>query len=272
MTAIMVREPAVAGMFYPGDAAAVRAAARRHLGAEAGTATRAIGAILPHAGWRYSGDVAGHTLARLEVPGAVIILCPNHTGRGARVAVAPGGAFRVPGADVPIDEPLARALLDAFPAARADWAAHAGEHAIEVELPLLLARRPDVRIVPVVVGGLGEADVLALGDALARVVRAAGEPVLLLASSDMNHYLDDETTRRVDRRALAPILALDPAGLFRRVRDEDITMCGVLPATAMLQAARALGATRAELVQYATSADASGDTERVVGYAGVIVA
>jgi hypothetical protein len=275
----LTREPAVAGLFYPGDADAVRAEARQHLaappraGAGASSAAQAvIAAIVPHAGWRYSGDVAGRTLSAIDIPRRVIILCPNHTGRGARVAVAAHGAFRVPGADVPVDEPLASALIDAFPGAREDWSAHADEHAIEVQLPLLVARRPDVAIVPVVVGGLGEADALALGAALARVVQAAGEPVLLIASSDMNHYLDDDETRRRDRRALEPALALDPVGLYRRVRAEDITMCGVLPATAVLEAARRLGASRARLVDYGTSADASGDTRRVVGYAGVTIA
>jgi hypothetical protein len=278
-----VRPPAVAGRFYPDDPRAWRAEARAHLaagpgerGAEpsgtAGEAEPCLGAVLPHAGWIYSGDVAGRTLATIQVPKTVIVLCPNHTGRGAPIAVAPSGAFALPGGEVPVAEAVAAALLAACPGARADWVAHAGEHAIEVELPLLSLCQPELTIVPVVIGGVGEAECLALGDALAKVVRSAAEPILLVASSDMNHFLDEATTRHLDARALERLLALDAAGLYRRVHGEGITMCGVLPATAMLRACVALGATRAKLVAYDTSASASGDTSRVVGYAGVTVA
>jgi AmmeMemoRadiSam system protein B len=237
------------------------------------TSTRALGAMAPHAGYVYSGGIAGKTIRRLEVPPTVIILAPNHTGLGAPISVAARGAFRIPGADVPIDEDLATAILQAYSAARADDRAHEREHAVEVELPFLVARRPDVRIVPIVLGALSGAQAAELGVALARAVEATGADAMVLASSDMSHYLPDRETRELDRMALDRLLALDTAGLPETVRAHDITMCGVLPATAMLAFARARGgdAIASELTGYATSGEAFGDYDRVVGYAGVVV-
>jgi AmmeMemoRadiSam system protein B len=182
--------------------------------------------------------------------------------------VAARGVFELPGAEVRINEPLARAILDGVPGAEEDTRAHDHEHAIEVELPFLHARRSDVTIVPIVLGGLDAAECTAVGHALAKTL-APG--VLVVASSDMNHYLDDAETRRRDRLALDRVLALDTAGLYQTCEREDISMCGVLPATAMLAFAAARGARKAELVGYGTSAEAFGDHDRCVGYAGVIV-
>jgi AmmeMemoRadiSam system protein B len=153
----------------------------------------------------------------------------------------------------------------------ADREAHRSEHALEVELPFLRARRADFVLTPIILGGLGVRDCVAVGQQLARAIAALDEPALVVASSDMNHYLDDATTRRIDHRALEPLLALDPEALYARVRDEDISMCGILPATAMLSYCRERKARSAELVAYGTSADAFGDTSRVVGYAGVVI-
>lgn len=267
-----VRPPVVAGQFYPGDPASLRAEVARRLG-DTSAATPALGAMAPHAGYVYSGDVAGATFARLAVPRRVIILGPNHTGRGTPVAVAAAGAFRVPGGEIPIDQELGRAVLAEVPGSSHDLRAHEREHSIEVELPFLRERRPDVRIVPVVLAGLPEAETIAIGLGLARAVAevAANEDVLVLASSDMSHYVPDPLARRLDRLAIDRIKAIDPEGLFRTVEANDITMCGYIPATAMLAYARARGASHAELVRYATSGDVSGDQSQVVGYAGITV-
>jgi MEMO1 family protein len=269
----LVRRPAVAGRFYPGDPADLDRAVRAFLdGGKDGPPRPALGVMAPHAGYVYSGGVAGQVFSRVEVPARVVVLCPNHTGRGTPVSVVTEGAFRIPGADVPIDTDLARAILDEVPAARADRAAHRDEHAIEVELPFLLARRADVAIVPIVLSGLGEAETVRLGVGLYRAIARAGGDALLVASSDMSHYLPDAEAREVDARALEPLLSFDPAGLYRTVREHDISMCGFIPATAMLAYCREAGAGRPELVGYATSGDAFGDRDRVVGYAGVVVA
>jgi AmmeMemoRadiSam system protein B len=162
--------------------------------------------------------------------------------------------------------------LESFPALVEDHTAHDSEHAIEVELPFLQVSRPGVKFVPIAIG-TGQLLILEqLGRGIAGVIQASEEPVLLIASSDMNHYEDDATTRVKDGKAIAKILALDPRGLYQTVMNESISMCGFGPAVAMLTAAKLLGAQKAELVQYATSGDVSGDRDSVVGYAGVVIA
>jgi hypothetical protein len=274
MATTILRHPAVAGRFYPVDPGDLRAEARGYL-SQAGTANqapvRAVGCIAPHAGYMYSGHVAGAVFARVEVPRRCIVLCPNHTGMGRALAVMSDGAWQTPLGDVPIDAELAGALKRRFPSLQEDSAAHRAEHAAEVELPFLLLRRPELRFVPIALG-TSQFEVLEqLGKALGEVVAAQKDPVLIVASSDMNHYESDAVTRVKDHRAIERILSLDPRGLFDVVTQQDISMCGFGPAVAMLTAARQLGATSAELVKYATSGDVSGDREMVVGYAGVVV-
>jgi MEMO1 family protein len=267
-----VREPAVAGSFYPGDAAGVaRAVARLCAPAPGVPPIEALAVVCPHAGWAYSGALAGQLAAAVTVPRRVLILAPNHTGRGARGAVWPDGSWRLPGLEIPVDAELCRALCDASPLLVPDRSAHEDEHAIEVLLPLFASRQPALRIAPVVLGGLSFGACEALAAAVAGVVRAAPGPTLLLASSDMNHYRPDGETRALDAQALAPLEAVDGRGLYDTVRREAITMCGYIPATVALLAARALGATQATRIGYATSADAGGDADRVVGYAAVAI-
>jgi MEMO1 family protein len=272
-----LRSPAVAGRFYPASAPELTKQVADFLHAVEGRAPRRACAVMaPHAGYVYSGGVAGRVFAAVEVPRRVVLLGPNHTGRGPRISVMASGAWQLPGARVSIDEELAAAILAASPLAQADHEAHQYEHSLEVEVPFLVARQPALRIVPVVLSALSADEAVGFGEALYRAVsqvRAAhaGEDVLVVASSDMSHYLPDETARRVDQTALAPLLAFDPEGLYRTVIDHDISMCGFIPATAMLAYARQAGAGRPELVAYATSADAFGDKSRVVGYAGVVL-
>jgi hypothetical protein len=205
------------------------------------------------------------------VPRRVVVLAPNHTGRGARAAVWARGAFALPGDSVPVDEELAARLIESGAGFVADEEAHRFEHALEVELPFLRARNPEAVITPVILGGLDGAECVALGRDLAEIVAALDEEVLVVASSDMSHYLPDDVTRTIDRRAIEPMLACDAARLYDVVERDDISMCGVLPATAMLSYARARGATSGTLIAYGTSADAFGDVDRVVGYAGIAI-
>jgi MEMO1 family protein len=266
----VVREPAVAGRFYPADPTRLRADIESYLSPRAEPLS-AIGCIAPHAGYMYSAQVAGAVFSRLTIPASCIVLCPNHTGRGHPLAIMKEGGWRTPLGTVPIDSELAEKLAEAFPALTEDSAAHQSEHAIEVELPFLQVCKPDVNFVPIAIG-TGQLMILQeLSKAIAEVVRTAPEKILILASSDMNHYEDDETTRVKDRKAVDEILALDPAGLYETVINESISMCGFGPAVIMLTAAKRLGAQKAELVQYATSGDVSGDRAMVVGYAGMIV-
>lgn len=271
MATTVVRHAAVAGRFYPGDPDDLRAEARSYLEQGNQAKIRAVGCIAPHAGYMYSGHVAGAVFARVEVPPRCIVLCPNHTGVGRALAVMSQGAWQTPLGDVPIDNELAYALKQGFPSLNEDSAAHRAEHAAEVELPFLLLRQPKLSFVPIALG-TSQFEVLErLGIALAEVISAQSGPVLLIASSDMNHYESDAVTRVKDHRAIERILSLDPHGLFEVVTQQQISMCGFGPAVAMLTAARQLGAKSAELVKYATSGDISGERNMVVGYAGVVV-
>jgi len=275
MSTALLRHPAVAGRFYPGDPDELRTEALDYLsqaGSTKQTLVRALGCIAPHAGYMYSGHVAGAVFAALEVPRRCIVLCPNHTGQGRSLAMMSEGAWQTPLGEVPLDAELAAALKLRFPALQEDSAAHRAEHAAEVEIPFLQLRQPQLSFVPIALG-TGQFEILEqLGTALADVIAAQSDRVLIVASSDMNHYESDTITRAKDHRAIERILSLDPRGLFDVVTQQDISMCGFGPAVAMLTAARRLGAKSAELVKYATSGDISGDRNMVVGYAGVVIA
>lgn len=264
------RTPAVAGRFYPGHPAELQRAVRGHLGPPVAAAP-ALGALLPHAGYVYSGDIAGRTLATIELTPTVIVIGPNHTRAGGPRAIWPRGAWQLPGGPVTVDAALASDLV-ASGLLTPDANAHLREHSIEVELPLLRARRPDIAIVPICLRPLSLPDCMALGTALAEAVRASrarGRDAMLVASSDLSHYVTVAEASRLDRRALAAIAALDPTTLYRTVVDEDISMCGHVPTTAVLAAFLALGGATATLVAYGHSGQVTGD-DRVVGYAGVV--
>src|SRR5438445_10085131 len=264
------RLPAVAGLFYPGYRDTLLADVITYL-SPAEKTSPAIACVVPHAGYIYSGHVAGAVFARLNIPRRCIVLCPNHTGMGQPLAIMSAGAWETPLGRVPIDSSLADALKKRFSLLTGDADAHRAEHAIEVELPFLQAKSRNFTFVPIALGN-GKFDVLEnLRQAIADVVKAETEPVLVIASSDMNHYENDKITRVKDHKAIDRILALDARGLHNVVKTEDISMCGFGPTVAMLTAANKLGAASAELVKYATSGDVSGDRDMVVGYAGVAV-
>jgi len=272
-----IRQPAVAGRFYPANPRELRSEVEAFTAASARpepqteVKIRALGCVVPHAGYVYSGGVAGAVFSRLDLPARYVILCPNHTGHGEPLAIMSEGAWRTPLGDVPIDPELARDLKDRFPLLSEDAAAHRFEHALEVQLPFLQVLHREFRFVPITIG-TGQFEVLsAMGVTIAASIRATGERVLVIASSDMNHYESDSVTRVKDRRAIDQMLALNPQGLFEVVRESNISMCGYGPAVAMLTAAIKLGATHAELIRYATSGDVSGDRDMVVGYAGIAV-
>ncbi len=268
----MIRRPVVAGRFYPGSAQALRREVAGYLAlADPELAGPAVLAMSPHAGYVFSGAVAGRTLGAATLPDTLLLLGPNHTGRGARLAVWPEGAWEIPGTAVPVDAGLAGELLAAEPRLVADRAAHLAEHSLEVLLPFLREKNPALRIVPVAVAEPDPAVLDGVGRAVAAAIRQHGEPVGIVVSSDMSHYVTHDTAKRRDALALSRVLDLDPMGLLSVVRREGITMCGVLPMGLGLVAALELGASQAVLAAYATSGEVSGDMEQVVGYAGVLV-
>ncbi len=268
----MIREPAVAGRFSPANPRELRHQIEQLLGESVGTPKlRALGCVVPHAGYMYSGHVAGAVFQRLELPARYILLCPRHYREGQPLAIMSEGTWRTPLGEARIDSAMAVELKKACPLLREDSVAHRMEHSLEVQLPFLQQLAGSFQFVPIALGTDRFEALEELGRAIGEVVAHQTEPVLLMASSDMNHYESDDVTRAKDRKAIDKILELDSRGLFDTVRHEGITMCGFGPAVSMMTAARLLGATRAEVVRYATSGDVTGDREEVVGYAGIAV-
>jgi AmmeMemoRadiSam system protein B len=268
----MDRHPIVAGQFYPDDSRELDRQLKHFIPADRTPSTApTILAMLPHAGYIYSGRVAGETIARSRLHDTVILLGPSHTGQGARIGLWPDGSWLFPGGKLDVDHLLAEAILDACAHITADYESHRREHSLEVQIPFLHAKNPSMEIVPVTIADPRPHVLQEVGIALAKAVRGAGKPVSLVVSSDMSHYISASQASRLDELAIEQIRALSPTGLYQTVRDNNISMCGVLPMTVGLTAARDLGARTAYLTRYATSGDVSGDYDQVVGYAGIIV-
>jgi hypothetical protein len=271
----MIREPAVSGSFYSDAPDRLAGEVARYTD-PAAVPEPAVALVSPHAGLMYSGHVAGAVYARAALPPTVILLGPNHNGVGPPVSVYREGTWLIPGWSVDVDHELADAILERYPKARADTSAHQHEHCLEVQLPFLRRANSTIRIVPIVLGHQPDEAYDELGQCLAQILteRRRDNPAttpLLISSTDMSHYETDSATRIKDGYAIDAIRRLDPAGLGEAVRTHGITMCGYAPTVTVLHAARALGATTAALIRYATSGDITGDRTRVVGYAGLII-
>jgi MEMO1 family protein len=264
----MVRQPAVAGAFYPAEKSRLVAMLERFL-SEGAPLEGVVAVVSPHAGYPYSGAAAGAVFALVEVPATIVIMGPNHRGIGAAYGVYDKGSWRTPLGDVPIDEKFAAALLKEEKFLTADTASHMYEHSIEVQVPFLQYRRPDAKIVPICIGDHDLGRLVALGSAIARAAKALSIEPLVVASSDMSHYESAASAARKDRMAIERMLALDEEGLWEVVRRHEITMCGVAPAVAAIVAGRELGAREAKLVKYTNSGETTGDMNEVVGYASV---
>jgi AmmeMemoRadiSam system protein B len=266
----MLRMPAVSGRFYPSNPAELTALIREYTKVEnEGALLKAKACLVPHAGYVYSGHVAGAVYGRVSIPKKILVLGVRHYPHGENAAILSRGAWRTPLGDAPIDEPLAEALRAACPLLREDSEAHSSEHSLEVQIPFLQVLQPGFTFVPIALGTVRFEDLVTVGEAIGHVIATAGDEILLLTTSDLNHYENDVTTRAKDHKAIDRILALDPRGLYDTCRNEEISMCGLGPAVAMLTALQSLGTTRAELVRHATSGDVSGDFSAVVGYAGM---
>jgi len=267
---MMQRQPAVAGQFYAGKGTQLRSDLAGLI-PESDTQRKVTGIIAPHAGYVYSGAIAGQVYASIEIPATVLILGPNHHGAGAGAALYPDGEWLTPLGPVTINSRLNSLLQQNVPLLRSDTVAHEFEHSLEVQVPFIQYLRPDTTISAICLGHGGYDSVRQIGEGIAAAIRAYGSEVLIVASSDMTHYESAESARRKDELALERVLGFDPQGLLQICRSEQITMCGVVPAAVMLVAAGELGATRAELVAYGTSGDVTGDNRQVVAYAAVTV-
>jgi len=268
----MQRQPVVAGRFYDANPARLGEMVDGFLGLGKGKQKeQTLLAMVPHAGYVFSGAVCGQTLGMANLADTILLLGPSHTGRGDRFSLWAEGGWDIPGTTVPLEEELAAAMLEASPLITADKEAHLGEHSLEVILPFLMRLNPATTIVPIAIASHYFDDVYAVGTAIGQVLKAFSKPVSIVVSSDMSHYITHDEAKERDSLALEAAVNLDPRALFDVVRNNNISMCGVLSMTTGLFAARELGATKGELVAYATSGEVSGDFEQVVGYAGVLV-
>ena len=266
----MIRQPVVAGQFYPASASQLRAMIEKMVDEEA-EKQDVIGLVSPHAGYVYSGSVAGAVISRVKFKDTFIILGPNHTGKGKPLSIMSEGTWQTPFGEVGIDAELAKHLLSITRHLQEDDAAHLFEHSIEVQLPFLQYFRSGIRIVPITLS-VASLDVYKeIGREMARAIKDTGREAVIMASSDMTHYEPHDVAARKDRQAIDAVLRLDEDELFRRVEEHNISMCGAAPVATLISAARELGATSAELVRYQTSGDTSGDYSAVVGYAGIII-
>ncbi len=266
----MKRAPSVAGQFYYGTVPKLTRQVTECVDTSR-KKERVIGAVCPHAGLMYSGAVAGAVYSIIDFPETFVLLGPNHTGLGARISLMEAGEWEIPTGTFRIDEKLSHRIAMNVPLVTKDSKAHMFEHSLEVQLPFIAYFSAQAKIVPITILSASVDDCRILGEGIARAVNTAGYSVVLIASSDMSHYVSDGVAREKDKKAIDRILALDPEGLYETVLRERISMCGYLPVTTLIFAAKALGARSARLVKYATSGEVSGDYDHVVGYAGIVL-
>ncbi len=268
-----MRPPAVAGQFYPRSPDELRRQLDEMFSGVSGSISKEelaiYGAVVPHAGYIYSGAVAAEVYARLPKRQTYVILGPNHHGMGAPVALS-RDSWRTPLGEVPVDLELADALAGTI--IDADEMAHRQEHSIEVQIPFLQRRFPDsnFKILPIAMGLQDEETAVEVGSALARAISDLKRDVTVIASSDFTHYEPQEVARKVDARLIEAILNMDVPELYGRVYRYNATACGYGPIAATITASRAFGATSGKLLRYATSGDVVGDYSQVVGYGAIV--
>jgi AmmeMemoRadiSam system protein B len=265
----MVRNPYVAGYFYPGTEPELREMIAKFTDKNA-PKEEAIGLLVPHAGYQYSGMVTGATVSRIKFKDTFIIMGPTHSGMGRPFSVMASGAWKTPLGEVAVDEELAGKLIGVSRHLEEDYEAHREEHAVEVQLPFLQYFKTDVRIVPIIFAGAPIDTYKEIGRSIAETIKELKKEVVIMASGDMTHYEPQDTARDKDMKAVEAMLALDEDELTRRYRGLSISMCAYGPVACLIAAVKELGATGAELVKYQTSGDTTGDYAAVVGYAGVI--
>ncbi len=266
------RKPAVAGRFYkenPSELTQELGELVKHSPSE--EKKKILGAVSPHAGYMYSGSVAGELYSRIKIPRRIIILSPNHTGYGARISMFPDGFWETPLGDVEVDSELCSLIQSKHESIERETYAHLFEHSIEVQLPFLQYLKDDFIFVPITLMHLTYGECKTVARVISDSIKELGEDVLILASSDLNHYEEQTVTEKKDMMAIGKMTSLDPIGLLDVTSKHNISMCGVIPGTVMLLACLELGARNAELLKHATSGDVSGDYIRVVGYAAVSV-
>lgn len=277
------RRSAVSGRFYPSNAGELRAQVATYLTVPpqesvSFSPSDVLAVMVPHAGYVFSGAIAGATLGQVGLPERLAVLGPNHTGQGAPLSVWGGGPWSTPLGNMAIDEAMRDALIGANVGFTADKEAHTREHSLEVLVPFFQVKNPDAVMTPITVANAPMNVIRRAGETLgAKILEAAqnGSRPLIVISSDMSHYLPHEESVKMDSLALRALESLDPEYYFNAIRQFNISMCGVYPMTLALYALAALGAKSAHRVAYATSGQTGraygADMQKVVGYAGVVI-
>ncbi|VAX25757.1 Candidate phosphomevalonate decarboxylase; COG1355, Predicted dioxygenase [hydrothermal vent metagenome] len=272
---MMRRKARVAGYFYPATRDEIEETISG-FGEPKGMGRPALGLVSPHAGYIYSGPVAAKVYSRVKVTGAVIMIGPNHGSNPAftsppPVAIMASGEWELPSGNLSIESGLAEFLMEESTMIVDSPEAHADEHSLEVQAPFLTHYYGDVTIVPILLARVSDESILTLAEEIYRGIKRYGGSVTLLASTDFSHYVPHDFAKSQDRKAIDRIIALDGEGLLEVVRMENISMCGAQPTAAVMEVCKKMGATKAELVAYQTSGDASHDYTSVVGYGGLII-
>ncbi len=265
----MIREPAVAGQFYPSSPEELKAMIRGMVDEKA-PKEDVIGYYAPHAGYIYSGPVVGATVSRVNFKDTCVIMGPSHTGLGVPFSILTEGTWRTPLGDVEIDTELAKAILSNSSHLKEDRIAHLQEHSIEVQLPFIQYFRPDIKFVPILLSHTNATVYRSIGMAIAKAIKDSGKEVVIVASGDMNHYESQKITHTKDRQAIESILKMEAGELLERVREFNISMCGYGTAASLIYAANEFGTVKTVLVKYQTSGDITHDFSAVVGYAGIL--
>lgn len=267
-----IRQPAAAGQFYPSSEKALKKQINEFV-KENVTKHDAIACILPHAGYIYSGRVAVETVSGINIRNNIVLLGPNHTGCGKKFSIMCQGSWQTPLGNIKINAELAKKILQVSDILEDDRLAHLQEHSLEVELPILQYFKNDFNIVPITILSNETNVLIKLGIDIANAIQNANlsNTTMIIASSDMTHYEAKKIAFDKDSAAIKAILELNENKLTEKVRELNITMCGYAPVTAMLAAAKALGAKNAKLIKYQTSAEVTGDKSSVVGYAGIVI-
>ncbi|RJP28828.1 MAG: AmmeMemoRadiSam system protein B [Candidatus Omnitrophota bacterium] len=272
MVSSIVRNPVVSGQFYPNSANEIKKQLNSFIAAP-GQIYEAIGCLMPHAGYIYSGKVATLTAASMHIKETVFLLGPNHTGYGSPFSIMAKGSWKTPMGDVEIDDAISNKLLENCNLLTDDASAHMFEHSLEVELPILQFFNKNFKIIPITMSSDDINELKKVGEAIAGCIKSSGaeQKSLIIASSDLTHYEDIDSARKKDNIAIDSILKLDENGLMKNIKEYGISMCGYMPAITMISAAKLLNAKKTKLISYTTSAENSGDESSVVGYAGIVI-
>ena len=266
----MIREPVVSGQFYPDEKGDLELTIAEFSSKES-SKIDAKGVVLPHAGYIYSGKVAATTVGRVKEKKRILILGPNHACRGVEFGIWPKGKWIIPGKEIEVDSQLAEEILSKGNLVEESYASHQNEHSIEVQLPILAHFFSDFKIVPI---SCMQASIDHYKDVAKQIfsaIKAYSKELLIVASTDLTHYEPDATVRRKDSSAISAIINLDENELIRTVHDNKISMCGLAPVAILISILKMLGASKAQVALYQTSADFSKDYTSAVGYVGIII-